>query len=133
MKYYTDVILEEGVLKEESEYTKEFFNAMTDEQIKKLTLLECNIAIDVMDYHDPKFDKFCERASELKALQTYEYSAGSLTVAKIKELISDLNDTDVIEIYDTYTESCHRPTEVYSPEILDKDNHRRLIITIDTD
>ena len=127
------IVDNERFLEEDFKFTKESCKSLKEEQIKKLSLRECHEIESILDYKDPMMDMVYARMQEIKMLKTLEYSAGNLTVGKLMDLLRVLKPDDIVEIYDTYSESSFWPRDCHVPNILDLNGHKRLIIEIDTD
>ena len=111
----------------------ENFGLLNEEQIKQLSMSECHEIERVLEYNDPVMDLVYARMREIKMLESFEHGAGTLTVGKLMNLLNDLDPNDIVEVYDTYTESSVWPDAVYVPDVRDVNGHKRLIIEIYTD
>lgn len=109
--------------------------ALTDKQIESMTLEECDAAIDSLRpcYNEPVFEKLCTQRHRILALLDLNCSGNEVTVGAIKELIKDMKDTDVVQIYDTYNETSVEPFDVFKSTKADIKGRTHLIFMIDTD
>ena len=124
---------EQGSLGKDFEFTVDSCHDLTDEQIGVLTHKECDAIVKILKYDDPVTKKVYERLNDIKMDESLDYSAGDLTVGKLRDLIKDFDDNDIVEIFDVYVESSHSPIGTYIPKRFDTHGHRRLIIEIDSD
>ena len=115
--------------------TKEKCLALTDQEIESMTFEECDAAIDCLHrcYEEPVFEKICKQRHRTLALMDLDCSGNEITVGAIKELIKDMKDTDVVQIYDTYNETSIDPFDVFKSPEADKKGRTHLIFMIDTD
>jgi len=112
--------------------TKEEYMALTDEQIATLTEEECNEALEYFDYDDEFYEKLCTQMHKARAIEQMNYF-NPVTVGQMREWMKDLNDDDIVQLYDTYNETGYDPFEVFVPAQKDKDGKSHIIFMIDTD
>ena len=112
--------------------TKEQCLGLTDEQINKLTGDECKDALSLLHYDDPIYEKICMRLHRTKAMKHMDCKC-DLTIGKIRDLIKDLNDDDLFEIYDIYNETSFEPYETFVSEEKDKNGKSHVFLMLDTD
>ena len=109
--------------------------ALTDQEIESMTLEECDTAIDSLRpcYNEPVFEKLCTQRHRILALRDLNYSGNEITVGTIRELIKNMKDTDVVQIYDAYNETSVEPFDVFKSTKADNKERIHLVFMIDTD